>query len=56
MNDQVLKLLPIENKVSINNGDKCILTHFENFDSIYVYNMSKKENCQILSDTSLSTG
>lgn len=32
----MLKLFPIEKKISIKNGDKCIVTHFEDLNSIYI--------------------
>lgn len=37
MNDEVLKLLPVEKK-QIKNFDTCLLTHFENLKCIYVSN------------------
>lgn len=47
MNEEVLKLLQNKNKLPIKNGDKCILTHFENVNSLYVCNL---KNISMLSE------
>lgn len=55
VNDEILKLLPSVKK-PIKNGDRCILTHFEDFDSIYVSKGHLLENSDFLNCVICSTG
>lgn len=55
INSQVLKLLPVAT-TTINSGDTCILTHFENADSIYVSKALELEKAQMIKDVTESTG
>lgn len=54
INDMVLKLLPAE-EIPIKNLESCILTHFENFDRLYVLK-SQKDNFSFLETIMKSTG
>lgn len=55
INDKVLKLLPVE-EISIKNHEQCILTHFENFDCLYVSKALEEENSNFIKTLMESTG
>lgn len=55
VNDEILKLLPIV-KLPIKSGDSCILTHFDDFDTIYVSKGPLLENSDFLNCVICSTG
>jgi hypothetical protein len=56
INDKVLKLLPAE-EMSIKNHEHCILTHFENFDCLYVSSKAlEEENASFLKTLMESKG
>lgn len=50
INDKVLKLLPVE-EISIKNQESCFLTHFENFDHLYVAKTLEKEFLKTIMDS-----
>lgn len=53
VNEEVSKLLPAEEK-PIHNCDTCIVTHFENVDTVYV--SRSNNNVKTLVDITNSTG
>lgn len=55
INKEILKLLPVE-KLPLKNCDTCILTYFENFNTLYVAKVFESDNIKILHEIASNTG